>query len=70
MFVGEQMQRDQTIHIRYEHFPIHTTTRDGKQRQFKPLKRRGVIVKAGGGAMLRAAEKLGHEIADMLRSKR
>jgi hypothetical protein len=53
------MARDRALQISYKALPLYTTTRGGQLKQFKPLMRRGVTVKAGGGAMLRAAENLG-----------
>jgi hypothetical protein len=66
IFIGERMASDRGLHISYTPLTIYTTTRDGQLKQFKPLMRRGVIVKAGGGAMHRAAENLGTRIADLL----
>jgi hypothetical protein len=70
VFIGKRMEKDQTLNVRYCDLPIRTTTRKGRLRQFKPLMRRGVTVKAGGGAMLRAAENLAERITKMLRSSR
>lgn len=69
VFIGSQMAQDRALRIRYRHLPIYTTTRTGRPKQFKPRMRRGVIVKAGGGAMLRAAENLGRTIGRLLRSR-
>jgi len=60
------MAQDRDLRIRYRQVPIYTTTRKEEPKQFKPRMRRGVIVKAGGGAMLRAAETLGGAIAKLL----
>jgi hypothetical protein len=63
------MEKDRTLLITYKVVPIRTTTREGKLKQFRPLIRRGVMVKAGGGAMLRAAENLAHKIKTLLHAK-
>jgi hypothetical protein len=69
LFIGDRMAKDRDLRIRYRQFPIYTTTRKGRPKQFKPLMRRGVIVKAGGGAMLRAAEALGRAVARLCSKK-
>jgi hypothetical protein len=58
VFIGKQMKKDRTQHIDYKELPISTTTRAGKRMQFKPLMRRGSVIKEGGGAMDRAAKTL------------
>ncbi len=69
VFIGQQMKKNRTLRVNYKTLPIRTTTRNGELKYFKPLMRRGVIVKAGGGAMLRAADNLAHGIANLLRSE-
>lgn len=69
VFVGTRMAQDSSHEIRYEQQPIYTTTRGGQRKLFKPLMRRGVTVKQGGGAMLRAAEQLAQDVAKLLESQ-
>ena len=66
VFIGKQMKKDRTLHIDYKKLLIHTTTRAGKCIPYKPLMRRGSVVKEGGGAMYRAAELLAKDIATLL----
>jgi hypothetical protein len=57
VFVGERMKADRKLGIDYEWLPM----------KFKPPV--GRSNKQGGGAMRRAATKLGHDIAELLHSK-
>jgi hypothetical protein len=67
VFIGERMRKaPRTLHIDYRALPIFTTTRAGKRIQYKPIIRRGSVVKEGGGAMYSAAECLAHDIAILL----
>jgi hypothetical protein len=67
VFIGKQMKKDRTRRIDYLELPIFTTTRAGTRKQYKPLMRRGSVIKDGGGAMYRAAESLAEDIAKLLR---
>ncbi|HYL87017.1 MAG TPA: hypothetical protein VE263_22530 [Candidatus Angelobacter sp.] len=69
VFIGKQMKKDRARHIDYQELPIFTTTRAGKRIQYKPLMRRGSVIKEGGGAMYRAAEILAKDIAKLLHAK-
>jgi hypothetical protein len=69
VFIGNQMKNDRTRRIDYKELPIFTTTRAGKRRQFRPLMRRGFVVKEGGGAMHRAADNLAKDIAKLLHAR-
>jgi len=69
VFIGKQMKKDRTRRIDYKDLPILTTTRAGERIQYKPLMRRGSVIKEGGGAMYRAAEILADDIAKLLDAK-
>ena len=66
VFIGRKMAEDRLLRITYKPVLIFGTTRKGKRRQYRPLLRKGTTVKAGGGAMLRAAGELARDIAYVL----
>jgi hypothetical protein len=69
-FIGEQMKKDRIRRLDYEVRPIYGTTHKGERKIYKPLLRRGVIVRAGGGAMRRAAQELATDIKRLVQTKR